>query len=352
MQKTTLIIPCAGKSSRFPDVRPKWMLTHQNNKPMVVDSITKISGYSEIVIAILKEHDKKYDAAAGLTKAFSDAGYKITVVILPEPTSSQAETIYKTIKQANITGSILVKDCDSQFSLNINTIPRGNFVCTAALEDFDEINPSSKSYIKSSNTGTIEAIKEKQIISSQFSMGGYGFECAKEFSEAYVNIVTHFLGKEMYVSHVIDSMISNGFVFWNTHVKDCKDWGTIEDWKRDILKQKNYIVDIDGVLMQNSGKYFKPRYSESTPCVQKNVDIINKKYNEGSRIILMTARDSSLREFTENQLKKHGVNYHVLLMDNLHSQRIVINDFSTMNPFPSAVALSIPRNFDELEQLL
>ena len=36
----SLIIPMAGKSSRFPNMRPKWMLTHpMSNRFMAIESI-------------------------------------------------------------------------------------------------------------------------------------------------------------------------------------------------------------------------------------------------------------------------------------------------------------------------
>ena len=35
-----LLIPAAGKSSRFPNMRPKWMLTHPNGNMMFVESIS------------------------------------------------------------------------------------------------------------------------------------------------------------------------------------------------------------------------------------------------------------------------------------------------------------------------
>ena len=31
----TLIVPCAGKSTRFPNMKPKWMLTHPDGKLMI-----------------------------------------------------------------------------------------------------------------------------------------------------------------------------------------------------------------------------------------------------------------------------------------------------------------------------
>ena len=34
-----LIVPIAGKSSRYPNVKPKWMLEHPNGKFMAIQSI-------------------------------------------------------------------------------------------------------------------------------------------------------------------------------------------------------------------------------------------------------------------------------------------------------------------------
>ena len=40
----TLIVPMAGQSSRFPNTRPKWMLTHPaTNRFMVTESISGIN---------------------------------------------------------------------------------------------------------------------------------------------------------------------------------------------------------------------------------------------------------------------------------------------------------------------
>ena len=57
-----LIIPAAGKSSRFPGIRPKWMLTHPNGNLMIVESISglELNKYSQIIITILEEHEKQY----------------------------------------------------------------------------------------------------------------------------------------------------------------------------------------------------------------------------------------------------------------------------------------------------
>ena len=34
-KETTLIIPAAGKSSRYPNMKPKWLLSHPTGKLMI-----------------------------------------------------------------------------------------------------------------------------------------------------------------------------------------------------------------------------------------------------------------------------------------------------------------------------
>lgn len=35
----SLIIPCGGKSSRFPNMRPKWLLTHPDGQLMIQKAV-------------------------------------------------------------------------------------------------------------------------------------------------------------------------------------------------------------------------------------------------------------------------------------------------------------------------
>jgi hypothetical protein len=53
---TTLIIPVAGQSTRFPNLRPKWLLTMPDGKLMVEKSIEKleISKFDRILFVCLK----------------------------------------------------------------------------------------------------------------------------------------------------------------------------------------------------------------------------------------------------------------------------------------------------------
>ena len=77
----TLIIPCAGKSSRFPNMKPKWMLTHPDGKLMIEKAIDGINTnlFNQIIITILQEHIEKYELSVPslkeqlkISKRFSD----------------------------------------------------------------------------------------------------------------------------------------------------------------------------------------------------------------------------------------------------------------------------------------
>ena len=47
-----------------------------------------------------------------------------------------------------------------------------------------------------------------------------------------------------------------------------------------------------------------------------------------------------------------GVKYHTIIFDLPHAKRILINDFSNSNQYPSAIAISPKRDADNLEELL
>ena len=58
----TLMLPCAGSSSRYPNMRPKWSLTHPNGRLMVTQGISGIdfSNFDSICMAVLKSDLEKY----------------------------------------------------------------------------------------------------------------------------------------------------------------------------------------------------------------------------------------------------------------------------------------------------
>ena len=106
--------------------------------------------------------------------------------ILEEQTSSQSETVYNAIKKNNIDGFIFIKDSDGYYECNVDCAD--NQIAFFDLNDMDNINARTKSYIELDVNGIVTNIVEKQVISSTFSVGGYGFASASKFCETFDSI--------------------------------------------------------------------------------------------------------------------------------------------------------------------
>ena len=107
----TLLLPVAGKSARYPGMRPKWLLTMPNGKLMIEQSISKLNcdKFDKIYVIALKEHLDKYvikkKLLASLKKNISK---KIEIFSLDKNTTCQAETILKFLEQKKIRSSLIL----------------------------------------------------------------------------------------------------------------------------------------------------------------------------------------------------------------------------------------------------
>lgn len=349
----SLIVPMGGKSSRFPGMRPKWMLTHpMTNRFMVTESILGINldFFDCIYFIFLQEHEDKYKFHMGFCDELEECGIKdrSEIIFLEEQTSSQSETVYNAIKQNNIDGFIFIKDSDGYYECNIDHAD--NQIAFFDLNDMDNINARTKSYIELDVNGIVTNIVEKKVISSTFSAGGYGFASASQFCEIFDKIRD--LDGECYVSNVIFEMILSGSKFQGLSTRNFKDWGTIDAWNTYKSQYKCLFVDIDGTLVTNSSAHFPP-YVGSGECLSSNIEHLNSLHRSGKvKIILTTSRPSYLRELTIKELEEKGILYDQLVIGLPHCKRIIINDFAKSNPYPSCEAINLPRNTDNLKEFL
>lgn len=351
-----LVIPIGGSSSRFPNMRPKWMLTHPSGNMMITEAIKgiDISKFEKIYIIGLKEHEEKYSYINALTEEFEEVlslnKNKLEFVLLNERTNNQPETVYKGLKQANVTkGSIFIKDSDNFFKLNTENIVNKNIVAIADLHDFRNIEPGNKSFILFGNNNSVANIVEKKIISDSFCVGGYGFEDVNAYYKAYEKIEKY---EDIYISHIIYEMINNNHSFWSEKVEDYLDWGTLEKWKQFLSEYKTIFIDIDGVLVQNSSKHFEPKWC-TTKVIDENAEYIKELYNTNKvYIVLTTSRYEKFRDCTKKQLEDSGIKFHQLVMGLPHCKRVLINDFAKTNPYPSAISINLERNGNNLRSLM
>jgi len=221
-----LIIPAAGLSTRFPNMKPKYLLADDNGVLMIKRAVGDLISKYRSHIAILKEHDEKYQAGKIIKDLFGD---QINIIIIDTPTRGPAETVYNVIKTAKINGSIFIRDCDNYWS--VDTIHDENAVWTGQLSDNPFMtNVSAKSYVVKNDQNIITSIIEKQVISENFVAGGYQFIESQEFCNEF-EYIEKLTTNELFLSSVIDSMLSKGHIFLSRTVINFIDVGTLTDWE-------------------------------------------------------------------------------------------------------------------------
>jgi hypothetical protein len=340
--KPILIIPAAGKSSRYPNMKPKWMLTHPSGKLMIEKVIEgiKINEYDKIYFIVLKEHCKQYEADLILHQAFPDD--KFGTIILENPTSCSPETVYKGVLYKNIKGSIVVKDCDCFVSYNLPKT--SNFVVGLSLiKDTNIKNIQQKSFIISNQDDIVQEIIEKKVVSDNVCLGVYGLEVGDMISSyEYLSASIH---SELYFSHIISDIIDRyNKTFINVEANKFIDWGTKEEWFSTPSMKNTYLIDIDGIILFNTGKYGSKNWFNTIKPIEENIKTIKQLSDEGHEIVFITSRTKDALLLFENFLKERNIIYKTIIHSCLHSKRILINDFAPSNPFPSCLAINVPRN--------
>ena len=342
----TLLIPCAGSSSRFPNMRPKWMLTHPDGKLMIEKSLEgiNIDFFDRIIIVILQTHIEKFNADIILKQAFINIK-NVEIVVLPFPTSSASETVYQAVKKLSLTGGVVVKDSDN--CINLTFLEKiQNCIGALNINTYKKnIELRSKSFLLLNDNNIVMDIIEKKVISDCICVGVYSFQDINDFSSSYLELLNENIVGEIYLSHVISYMISvKKIIFQAIHVTDFKDWGTIQEWKIEQQLYKSFFIDFDGVCIKNSGKYGIKNWDNNNDFIIDNLNTIRHLQETGSQIIITTSRPKKYEYMIQNILNKFGIFPYAIITGLNHAPRILINDFAPTNPYPSAIAINIHRN--------
>ena len=239
----TIIIPMAGLSSRFTKagyVLPKYML-YVKNRSLFNLAVTSFEKYFDTCRFVFVARNV-FDTKMFIEKECELMGIKdFTVVILPQPTKGQAETVLEGIVRAD------VPDEEPVLIFNIDTF-RPGFTFPADMSGWDgylEVFVGSGknwSYAKTESDDSTLVVEtaEKVEISRYCSTGLYYFSTASSFKTAYAQYLEHPCdGKaELYVAPLYNHLIREGKKI-HIHVIDRSDviFSGVPDEYEQILQE-------------------------------------------------------------------------------------------------------------------
>lgn len=205
-----LIVPIAADKPEYVERIPSVFREAEDGTLICVKSVLGIdlSSFNKVYFTILKKLDERYSLRDRLLLQFKIHGLSnAEVIILDSPTSSQPETIYQTIMQKGITGSIFIKDADCYME---GEILKQNSLAIYPLELLKWVNPQDKSYVSVDDMFYVTNIIEKRIVSHYFTAGGYCFESAEQYQSYYERFAGQ---KGLYLSHIVYAMLLDGNSF-------------------------------------------------------------------------------------------------------------------------------------------
>lgn len=217
----SLIMPIAANKPEYATRIPRVFLIAEDGVMHCIRALKSLdlSKFDHIYITILRHLDEQYALTERLQLQFRINGItNAEIVVLDEPTRSEPETIYQTILQKHIQGSIFIKDADCSFTGEDTT---GNAIVIHPLEQLDWVNPKNKSYVAVDDMYYITNIIEKRIVSHYFTAGGYSFSSAATYCHYYERLQEQ---QGLYLSHIIYSMLLEGHTFRPVLTKEYEDF--------------------------------------------------------------------------------------------------------------------------------
>ena len=240
-------------------------------------------------------------------------------------------------------GSVCVRDCDNAFELNL--IANANVMYAGNMMEVSSVRPSALSFVQE-DRGVMLGGCERGDVTQWFAAGAYSFKTKETLLQLLKT------GAVFSMTEAMNRLCKEDTVYVSAiPMSSYKDWGTAESWRLFRQDFRTIFVDIDGVLMRSSHKFFPTRWSETSPIIE-NCVAIKKLVDSGKvTVVLTTARSEDHRAVTEEQLKDAGIRFHALVMGLPTTSRVLINDVKA-GERATAEAINLQRDSPTLLQEL
>jgi NDP-sugar pyrophosphorylase family protein len=242
---TTLILPMAGKGSRFSEKGydlPKPFL-NVDGRPMFIQAVDCLPQSGNNIFICLNEHLEKYNINGELNNIYSN----FKVVGIENTTSGQASTCEIGVNMGGISleKPILISACDN--GVYYDTKKYENLLLDETIDvivwsfrnnQTSKINPNMYSWLDVDENDNIKSVSCKKFIfdnplKTHAIIGTMFFRKAKYFMDGYyknleLNYTTN---NEFYVDDVINNCISLGLNVKVFEVDNYICWGTPDDYE-------------------------------------------------------------------------------------------------------------------------
>ncbi len=235
-----IVIPCAGKGSRFLDKYdlPK-PLIDVNGKAMIERVIENLPKADDYIFIIRKDHNKKYE----LKKRLEGLVPSCQVVVTDQVTEGAACTVLLAKEEMRGLDDLLIANCDQiidwrrpgEFTEHIDNNKYKGY--SGTILTFDSDHPNN-SYCALDEIGLVKYVIEKQVISRVATCGVYYFRAALQFIYAAEQMIRRNIrtNNEFYVAPSYNSLIENGALVSIYNVKGHHPIGTPEELENYLAK--------------------------------------------------------------------------------------------------------------------
>lgn len=307
------LITAAGKGSRLirKGIKPPKPLVKVNGIELLIWSLSSFnfSKDDKLYLTTIKEDRVKECLLNKIKNLFPTI--KIYWLELKEITNGQLITAINTINYFKIKGKILIHNCDTSYTSNIN-IECLDSDYFGAIPYFNS-KGDHWSFIKTKEgEDLIIEVKEKERISSKCSVGTYFFRDSQEFiriSANYLDTINKDDISELYIAPFYEYAIKNGKNILAIKATNVKIFGTIEEicnsfntsinevkGENDFSghQRKTIVIDIDKTICESP---INKDYRNCKPIKSVCSKLIDEN-NKGTYIILYTSRN--VRTFKGN----------------------------------------------------
>lgn len=243
MSDLTLIIPAAGRGSRFSKqgiALPK-PLIDLAGKPFfwwATESVRRCMPIKELIFVILEEHIQQFNIDKVIYSHYPNA----KLVVIPEVTKGAAETALLGIKAMKEAGPIAINDCDHAFKVQncgvFNAFLQSQF--SAGLVSFKSNNPAY-SYAILDEDNQVKGTIEKQAVSEYAIAGCYLFNDSDQYQENYQNYTENCSYNEFFISGVYNELCKRNQQIMLLELQDHCSFGTPEEYELAQSKIKTYF---------------------------------------------------------------------------------------------------------------